>query len=930
MPKHKRILALVKTQNWAMLPEYGEIVCEVLTMRANKQRLTAEEIAVRLAPSREAAYDDYDRRSRNSKPYAIDRGVALLALEGVLMPKADYFDQISGATSLATFQARLAAAVADESVKAIFIEVDSPGGMVLGVSEAEKAVRLAAQQKPVHAWVRGMCCSAAYWIASACTQIHAPLTTQTGSVGVYRMHVDQSGADEEWGEKYSYIFAGDRKVDGHPHGALAGKAKEHWQASVDEAYGLFTQTVMRNRGLKGQVGDSTGQGESFYGETAKKMGLVDSHKSRAEVLDMLASKETGAGGVVMLAGSGGNFNAESAETRREIKVDVGGISAAHLIALGAELGIGQRPVEATEHTDAAASIENIQGEGTRGRVTSAADGSTARTGESVSGTNEGKRMNEDLKALLYAAGVIKSTKTDDAMCWERLEGWAEAKGIKTFARDKEDEIKAYFQKLAQGKALGTTEANAAAASSGIERKELSAEQIGKAAIQRADEIRARAKVLCSSGFVVTNEAVQEAVDKSWSVEQAVEVFTRTSPADQSEKRLASVNVTESAFQAMSPLIDEALSRLMDPNKAGAQKPKIDEAAYLARKGSMAIAEKVCRAANLRVESMDDEDVAKEFLRLSAGPIGQQTSFKAEGPLPYYGPGSHPNLFAVPTQRFMMDNLQVADTTFHRWAHRMQDTNTLGFEEGIGFASYGELPAEIDGMESPGGPMTSKRLGYIECAPYSKTLGLTWQMVVKNQILQWARALAMQQLAALRTVNRALLDLLYSNPTMWDGKAMFHTDHFNLISGAGAPSITQFKKHDLAFGQQVDIDGQTELNVLPSLMLVPTDYRVEAEQFVQFMQVQNNATVDPTKLGVWKNLQVVCDAMCRGYSTTKWHTFADPNMVPCLEYQYMTGYGEGGKTTNWYDPATQTQKWMQKIVFGVAAFRFEGVTQDPGA
>jgi hypothetical protein len=166
--------------------------------------------------------------------------------------------------------------------------------------------------------------------------------------------------------------------------------------------------------------------------------------------------------------------------------------------------------------------------------------------------------------------------------------------------------------------------------------------------------------------------------------------------------------------------------------------------------------------------------------------------------------------------------------------------------------------------------------------------------------------------------------------MWDGYALFdNTYHFNDITSGGVPSIAQLTKHDLAYGKQVDIDGQTELTVLPKYILVPADIRVQAKQLEQFQRVQNNATVDPTKLGVWQDLQVVCDPMLRSYSASKWYTFADPNLVPCLMYQYLAGYGEGGKTTSWFDPETESQKWKVKIAFGAAAARFEGITRDAG-
>lgn len=911
--KYKRLIALAKSECWAMRPEHMDILCEVLSMRRQNKRFSEDELASRLALQKpdvtDKAYFESDRGER--KPYVIERGVAVIPLEGVIMPKANYFDQISGATSLATFQARLAAAIADESVKAVMLEIDSPGGMVLGVSEAEKAIRLAAKQKPVHAWVRGLCCSAAYWLASACTQIHAPLTTQVGSIGVYRMHVDQSGADAEFGEKYSYIFAGDRKVDGNPHQALAGKAKAAWQASVDEAYGMFTGVVMRNRGLKGDVGDVTGQGESFYGETAKRMRLIDSNASRSEVIEKLGGKEAA--------------------------------TPLGMAAMGAH--------ETVAHTDAAASVETLQGAGERGSSFAAAEETAAAAAGTGADTRSGGctpergfSMKKELKALLYAVGVIKSMDDDDTKCWDKLEGWAEAKGF-AFSQDKQDEIVAHFTQLARGKALGSTEKNSALAAAGVQNKEAKIEDVLRQDRERADEIRARATLLKKSGFVISDAQVKEAIDNSWSVEQAAGAWTKLNPAQQTEARHTIVNTVENELQAMHPKVSEALGVLMGNIKP--QECKSREAAALATKGSMALAEHVCKQLGMNTLYMDNEEIAKAFLKVSAGPVSERTNIRAltlketeayqtasgdraEGPIPYYGVGSHPNLFANPAQRFLMDSLQLAATTYQTWCHRMPDADKLGMEEGVAYNAYGELPRELDGIPSPGTSMISKRIMYIETEPFSDTIGLTWQQVHRNKILDFATVLRQRMQAAARTINRQAIELLVSNPVMWDGKTLFHTDHFNDITSGGVPSLAQYKKHDTAYGKQVDIDGQTEITVLPKYVLTPADIRVEAKQMQRFQQVQGNATVDPTKLGVWDDLIPIVDAMLRSYSASKWYTFADPSMgVAPVHYQHLAGYGEGGKTTTWWDPETESQKWKIKTVFGLAQGRFEGCTRDAG-
>jgi len=89
--------------------------------------------------------------------------------------------------------------------------------------------------------------SAAYAIASSASKIYLNRTGAVGSIGVYALHMDQSGFDKDLGVKYTYVFAGARKVDGNPHEPLSDRAESDIQDEVDREYGIFTETVARNR-----------------------------------------------------------------------------------------------------------------------------------------------------------------------------------------------------------------------------------------------------------------------------------------------------------------------------------------------------------------------------------------------------------------------------------------------------------------------------------------------------------------------------------------------------------------------------------------------------------------------------------------------------------------------------------------------------------
>ncbi len=141
----------------------------------------------------------------------------------------------------------MASAIDDSGVRAILLDIDSPGGETAGCFDLVDYIYSVRGIKPVYAVANDIALSAAYAIASSASRIFLNRTGAVGSIGVYALHVDQSGFDETIGAKYSYVFAGAKKVDGNAHEPLSDRARADIQDEVDREYGIFTETVARNR-----------------------------------------------------------------------------------------------------------------------------------------------------------------------------------------------------------------------------------------------------------------------------------------------------------------------------------------------------------------------------------------------------------------------------------------------------------------------------------------------------------------------------------------------------------------------------------------------------------------------------------------------------------------------------------------------------------
>jgi capsid assembly protease len=181
------------------------------------------------------------------RDYAVIDGIAVIPVQGVLLKKESFMSAWSGSSSYEQIQRQVADAVADAGVSAILLDIDSPGGETAGCFDLADSIYSIRERKPVYAVANDIALSAAYAIASCASKIFLNRTGAVGSIGVYALHLDQSGFDKEQGVKYTYVFAGDHKVDGNPHEALSERAFADIQDEVDREYEIFTETVARNR-----------------------------------------------------------------------------------------------------------------------------------------------------------------------------------------------------------------------------------------------------------------------------------------------------------------------------------------------------------------------------------------------------------------------------------------------------------------------------------------------------------------------------------------------------------------------------------------------------------------------------------------------------------------------------------------------------------
>lgn len=281
MKSYERILRAVYAQPWAIQPEKLEEILGFLELKAagiGPAPETRAEI--------EAAAQVAQVRAKNSA--AMGGGaIAVLPLYGIISHRANMTESISGpgGTSTAIFGEQFRQAMSDPNVKAIVLDVDSPGGSIDGVPELAEEILGARGVKPVTAVANTLMASAAYWIAASASEIVASPSAMVGSIGVYSAHTDVSKAAEQEGVKVTLISAGKYKTEGNPYEPLGDDARASMQAMVNEYYGMFVRAVAKGRNAKTEdVCGGYGEGRVVSAASAVRAGLVDRVGTLADVL----------------------------------------------------------------------------------------------------------------------------------------------------------------------------------------------------------------------------------------------------------------------------------------------------------------------------------------------------------------------------------------------------------------------------------------------------------------------------------------------------------------------------------------------------------------------------------------------------------------------------------------------------------------------
>ena len=179
----------------------------------------------------------------------------------------------------------------DDRIKAVVVQINSPGGTVVGGENLYLGLRDIATEKPVVAVMGSTATSAAYMTAIGADRIFARQGTLTGSIGVIMQTADMTKLMDKIGVKPETIKSGVLKAQPNPMEPFSDEAREHIQGVVMDMYDLFVGMVAERRSMDVEATKALADGRVFTGQKALDAGLIDAIGGEAEALDWLETEK---------------------------------------------------------------------------------------------------------------------------------------------------------------------------------------------------------------------------------------------------------------------------------------------------------------------------------------------------------------------------------------------------------------------------------------------------------------------------------------------------------------------------------------------------------------------------------------------------------------------------------------------------------------
>lgn len=214
-----------------------------------------------------------------------DKKIAVIDLKGAIMDD-DTSPLLGQGYNHHRMLTMIDQAAEDETVKAVLLQIDSPGGAVGETAEIYERLKNMQEEfdKPLFVAMEGMAASGGYYAAAPADKIYAQASTITGSIGVIMESINFAGLAEKYGISFNTIKSGKHKDIMSASREMTEEEKAILQSMIDEMYDDFVEVIVEGRDMSDKEVRKLADGRIYTGKQAKEVGLVDEVGSLEDAL----------------------------------------------------------------------------------------------------------------------------------------------------------------------------------------------------------------------------------------------------------------------------------------------------------------------------------------------------------------------------------------------------------------------------------------------------------------------------------------------------------------------------------------------------------------------------------------------------------------------------------------------------------------------
>lgn len=299
---------------------------------------------------------------------------------------------------------------------------------------------------------------------------------------------------------------------------------------------------------------------------------------------------------------------------------------------------------------------------------------------------------------------------------------------------------------------------------------------------------------------------------------------------------------------------------------------------------------------------------------------------------FYNPtAAFPSIMDSAIKKSIVEMYNHAGTSFERFTTKgsLSDfKETPEHEYAMGSAP--ELDRVPENGELKNSTLDTTMLPHRKLETYGKQFSMSRQAFINDDIGFLSRVPGKFAQAAKRQINKGCYQLLYNNPSIFDEKAFFSTDHKNLIASGTAMTAAAIKAMRTSLRKQTDQFGEA-IMVNPNFLILPVsedyDYNIKSIFLSQTIQTTENTQAANPLYGM--QFDVISDNtlnVLAGTSACPW--FMGDSGIPCIKVDYLNG-NESPIVRRSERPGTLGFVWDFYLDWGITAVDFRGMVKNPG-